>query len=154
MRILHTSDWHLGRSLYTRKRYDEFTAFLDWLAAVVEEQGIDALLVAGDIFDTTTPSNRAQELYYNFLCKVSRSCCRNIVITAGNHDSPSFLDAPKDLLRALNVYVVGTMTERVEDEVIVLKDKNDDPVAIVCAVPYLRDKVTVHSNEGSCLLFQ
>ena len=147
MKILHTADWHLGRSLYGRKRYDEFAAFLDWLSVTIENEGVDALLVAGDIFDTSTPSNRAQELYYRFLRKVSESCCRHIVIIAGNHDSPSFLNAPKELLRALNVYVVGAMTENPEDEVIVLKNNpqitamnTDEEIAIVCAVPYLRDK--------------
>ncbi len=139
MKILHTSDWHLGRSLYGRKRYYEFAEFLDWLAKTIEDEGIDALLVAGDVFDTSTPSNRAQKLYYQFLCRVSTSCCRHVVVIAGNHDSPSFLNAPKELLRALNVYVVGSMTEALEDEVIVLH-KDEQPEAIVCAVPYLRDK--------------
>ena len=134
MKILHTSDWHLGRSLYGRKRYDEFTAFLDWVAQTIEAEGIDTLLVAGDVFDTTTPSNRAQELYYRFLCRVSTSCCRHVVVIAGNHDSPSFLSAPKELLRVLNVYVVGSMTEIMDDEVIVLH-KDEQPEAIVCAVP-------------------
>jgi len=109
MKILHTSDWHLGRSLYGRKRYDEFSSFLDWLAQAIEDEKVDALLVAGDVFDTSTPSNRAQELYYRFLCRVAASCCRHVVVVAGNHDSPSFLNAPKELLRALNVYVVGSM---------------------------------------------
>jgi exonuclease SbcD len=139
MKILHTSDWHLGRSLYGRKRYEEFAAFLDWLAQTIENENVEALLVAGDVFDTSTPSNRAQELYYRFLCRVSTSCCRHIVVIAGNHDSPSFLNAPKELLRALNVHVVGSMTNALEDEVIVLR-KGDKPEAIVCAVPYLRDK--------------
>lgn len=139
MKILHTSDWHLGRSLYGKKRYDEFSAFLDWLVQTIEEKQIDALLVSGDVFDTSTPSNRAQQLYYRFLCRVSASCCRHVVVIAGNHDSPSFLNAPKELLRALNVYVVGDMTETLEDEVIVLHD-GEQPEAIVCAVPYLRDK--------------
>ena len=152
MKILHTSDWHLGRSLYGRKRYEEFSAFLDWLVQVIEDEKVDALLVAGDVFDTSTPSNRAQELYYRFLCQVAASCCRHVVVIAGNHDSPSFLNAPKELLRALNVYVVGSMTETLEDEVIPILDfglrnsdcKNTeidlDKSAIICAVPYLRDK--------------
>jgi len=63
MKILHTSDWHLGRSLYGRKRYDEFTAFLNRLGDTVEAKNFDALLVAGDIFDTSVPGNRAQKLY-------------------------------------------------------------------------------------------
>ena len=139
MKILHTSDWHLGRSLYGRKRYEEFSAFLDWLVQTIENEKIDALLVAGDVFDTSTPSNRAQELYYRFLCRVAASCCRHVVVIAGNHDSPSFLNAPKELLRVLNVYVVGSMTDALEDEVFVLHT-DDKPEAIVCAVPYLRDK--------------
>lgn len=139
MKILHTSDWHLGRSLYGRKRYDEFSGFLDWLSNTVRENNIDALLVAGDIFDTSTPSNKAQELYYRFLCRVSASRCQHIIIIAGNHDSPSFLNAPKELLRAMNVHVVGAMTDNIEDEAIVLYD-GEVPQAIVCAVPYLRDK--------------
>lgn len=145
MKILHTSDWHLGRSLYGRKRYDEFSAFLDWLAQTIENEKINALLVAGDVFDTSTPSNRAQELYYRFLCRVAASCCRHVVVIAGNHDSPSFLNAPKELLRALNVYVVGSMTEALEDEVIPISDFRSgildlENSAIICAVPYLRDK--------------
>ena len=139
MKILHTSDWHLGRSLYGRKRYNEFSEFLDWLSQTIKKESVETLLVAGDIFDTSMPSNRAQELYYKFLCTVSNSCCRHIVVTAGNHDSPSFLNAPKELLRALNVYVVSAVTEDLDDEVIVLRN-GEDPEAIICAVPYLRDK--------------
>lgn len=140
MRVLHTSDWHIGRTLYGRKRYDEFEAFLTWLAETIQQNEIDALLVAGDVFDTSAPSNRAQELYYRFLCRVAASSCRHIVVIAGNHDSPSFLNAPKDLLKALDVHVVGSSTESPEDEVLVLRNEQDDPELIVCAVPYLRDR--------------
>lgn len=141
MKILHTSDWHLGRALYGRKRYAEFDAFLRWLAAVLEQQHIDVLVVAGDIFDTTTPSNRAQELYYSFLCRVAASAtCRHVVIVGGNHDSPSFLNAPGELLRALNVYVVGAATDNVADEVVVLRNARKEAHAVVAAVPYLRDR--------------
>ncbi|MGI5878998.1 MAG: exonuclease SbcCD subunit D C-terminal domain-containing protein [Syntrophomonadaceae bacterium] len=140
MKVLHTSDWHLGRSLYGRKRYDEFDAFLDWLAQLLEQEHIDVLLVAGDIFDTATPGNRAQELYYQFLCRAAESSCRHVVITAGNHDSPSFLNAPRDLLRHLQVYIAGSIGERPEEEVLLLKDANGEAELIVCAVPYLRDR--------------
>ena len=94
LRLLHTSDWHLGRTLYGRKRYEEFGAFLDWLAETIRRDEIDVLLVAGDVFDNSAPSHRAQELYYRFLCRAAASC-RHIVVAAGNHDSSSFLDAPK-----------------------------------------------------------
>lgn len=140
MKILHTSDWHIGRTLYGKKRYEEFEAFLNWLSDVIQQNKIDVLLVAGDVFDTSTPSNRAQELYYRFLCRVVASSCRHVVIVAGNHDSPSFLNAPKELLKALNIYVIGSTTESLEEQVLVLKDDQNNPELIVCAVPYLRDK--------------
>jgi len=140
MRVLHTSDWHIGRTLYGRKRYEEFEAFLTWLAETIQQNAIDALLVAGDVFDTSAPSNRAQELYYRFLCRVAASSCRHIVVVAGNHDSPSFLNAPKELLKALDVHVVGSSTASPEDEVLVLRNDQDTPELIVCAVPYLRDR--------------
>ena len=140
MKVLHTSDWHIGRTLYGRKRYEEFEAFLNWLAGTIQQNEVNALLVAGDVFDTSSPSNRAQELYYRFLCRVSASACRHVVVVAGNHDSPSFLNAPRELLKALDVYVVGNVTSNPEDEVLVLRNEQDVPELIVCAVPYLRDR--------------
>ena len=140
MKVLHTSDWHIGRTLYGRKRYEEFEAFLNWLAGTIQQNEIDTLLVAGDVFDTSSPSNRAQELYYRFLCRVSTSSCRHVVVVAGNHDSPSFLNAPRELLKALNVYVVGDASSNPEDEVFVLHNEQGVPELIVCAVPYLRDR--------------
>ncbi|MCK5863875.1 MAG: exonuclease SbcCD subunit D C-terminal domain-containing protein [Marinobacter adhaerens] len=140
MRVLHTSDWHIGRTLYGRKRYEEFEAFLTWLVETIQQNEIDVLLVAGDVFDTSAPSNRAQELYYRFLCRVAASSCRHVVVVAGNHDSPSFLNAPKELLKALDVHVVGSSAESPEDEVLVLRNGQDAPELIVCAVPYLRDR--------------
>jgi len=151
MKILHTSDWHLGRSLYGRKRYNEFSEFLDWLSTTIEQKNIDVLLVAGDIFDTSTPGNRAQELYYRFLCKVANSCCRHIIVIGGNHDSPSFLNAPKELLRVLNVHVVGSIMASAEDEVITLHNNNNEPEAIICAVPYLRDKDIRTARAGESI---
>lgn len=151
MRILHTSDWHLGRTLYGRKRYDEFEAFLTWLAETLRRERVDVLLVAGDIFDTSSPSNRAQALYYRFLCEVASSCCRHVVVTAGNHDSPSFLNAPKELLLALNVHVVGSVSDNPEDEVLVLENEEGAPELIVCAVPYLRDRDIRSAEAGESI---
>ena len=140
LRVLHTSDWHLGRTLYGRHRYEEFTAFLDWLVDTLVSSEIDILLVAGDIFHTATPSNRSQQLYYNFLCQVAASSCRHLVVTAGNHDSPTFLSAPQELLRVLDIHVVASLPESIADEVISLKNKDGEVEAIVCAVPFLRDR--------------
>lgn len=151
MKILHSSDWHIGRYLYDRKRYEEFEAFFDWLLKEIKLQEIDVLLVAGDIFDTSVPNNRAQEIYYSFLCNVAKSKCRHIVVIAGNHDSPSFISAPKNILRSLDVHVVGTVTENLEDEVIELKNNDGDLELIVCAVPYLRDKDVRKVQAGESL---
>ena len=139
MKILHTSDWHLGQALYGRKRHEEFRRFLDWLAQTLHDESIDVLLVAGDIFDSGLPSNQAQALYYRFLCEAAKSPCRHIILTAGNHDSPSFLDAPRALLQALDVHIIGQALEP-EEEVLLLNDANGLPELIVCAVPFLRDR--------------
>ena len=147
MKILHTSDWHLGRLLYKRQRDEEFIKFLDWLTVILRQEQVDVLLIAGDVFDTTTPSNFAQELYYRFLHTAS-ACCRHIVVIAGNHDSPAFLDAPKTLLKVLNVHVVGAVTKHRQDEVLLLHKPDGSPELIVCAVPYLRDRDVRHSEPG------
>ncbi|WP_227676121.1 exonuclease SbcCD subunit D C-terminal domain-containing protein [Psychrobacter glaciei] len=146
--ILHTSDWHLGRRLYGRMRYEEFEAFLSWLEETISAQKVDVLIVAGDIFDTMTPSNRAQALYFEFLGRVSKSCCQHVVIVAGNHDSPTFLDAPSQVLKFLNVHVIGTACDDLTDEVLVLGDADGIPHCIVAAVPYLRDRDVRSSSAG------
>lgn len=151
MKVLHTSDWHIGRTLYGRKRYDEFEAFLAWLAETILQEQVDILLVAGDVFDTSAPSNRAQELYYRFLCRIASSSCRHVVVTAGNHDSPSFLNAPRELLRALDVHVLGNVMENLEDEVLLLNKQDGSPELIVCAVPYLRDRDIRMAEAGESI---
>ena len=149
--ILHTSDWHLGRRLYGRMRYEEFEAFLSWLQETISAQKVDVLIVAGDIFDTMTPSNRAQALYYEFLGKVSKLCCEHIVIVAGNHDSPTFLDAPSKVLKFLNVHVIGTACDDLNDEVLVLDAVDGTPHCIIAAVPYLRDRDVRGSHAGESM---
>ncbi|MDR3047242.1 MAG: exonuclease SbcCD subunit D C-terminal domain-containing protein [Bacteroidales bacterium] len=151
--VLHTSDWHLGRTLYSKKqRYDEHEKFLNWLINVVKEKLVDTLIIAGDIFDTTTPSSRAQGLYYGFLIRIKSTNCRHVIVIAGNHDSPSLIDAPKELLAALNVLVVGNMPENLENEVFVLKDEQGNPEYIIGAVPYLRERDLRISVEGESMV--
>jgi exonuclease SbcD len=151
MKILHTSDWHIGRALYGRKRYEEFEAFLNWLAGMIESKDIDVLLVAGDVFDNSTPSNHAQELYYRFLCRVAAAPNRHVVVTAGNHDSPTFLNAPRELLKFLNIHVVGCAAESPENEVIMIAGPDDEPRLIVCAIPYLRDRDIRTAEAGESI---
>ena len=151
MKLLHTSDWHLGRALYGRKRYEEHEGFLDWLAALIEGNDIDVLLVAGDVFDNGTPSNRAQEMYYRFLCRVTAAPHRHVVITAGNHDSPSFLNAPRELLKFLNIHVVGFASDSPAEEAIAIAGPNNEVRLIVCAIPHLRDRDIRTAEAGESI---
>lgn len=149
MKILHTSDWHLGRLLYGKKRDHEFNAFLAWLLRTLTEQTIDVLIVAGDVFDTNAPSHQAQTQYYQFLCQVAATGCRHVVIVAGNHDSPTFINAPKELLQALDVHVVGHASLfEPEHDVLALKNAQGQTELIVCAVPYLRDRDVRLAQSG------
>ena len=157
IRILHTSDWHLGRALHERQRDDEYEMFLDWLVRKIEEEKIDVLLVAGDIFDTSNASHIAQKQYYNFCKKLNSTCCRHAVITSGNHDSTSFIDVPSQVLESLNVHVVGQARFNFrngdpKDEVVVLKDADGADELIVAAVPYLAegDVRTSEAGEDIC----
>ena len=141
MKILHTSDWHLGRTLYSKKeRQEEHIAFLDWLFKTIKENSIDLLLIAGYVFDTASPNTTSQKMYYNFLVNVRMAGCETVIVVGGNHDSPSFLNAPKDILAALNVVVIGSATEDIGDEIVTVKNKDGDPALIVCAVPFLRER--------------
>lgn len=148
-RILHTADWHIGKQLAGEHRYAEFGEFLDWLVNCIIDNEVDALIIAGDVFDTMTPSHTAQELYFDFLGKLKNTHCQNVVIIAGNHDSPSLLDAPKTLFRHFNIHVIGTMTDNIEDEVITLNDKSGKNVAIIAGVPYLRERDVRTEHFGS-----
>ena len=138
-KILHTSDWHIGRRLKNKERYEEFRKFFAWLEDVIKSENIDALLAAGDIFDSTTPSTKAQDIYYSFLGRIAESNCRHVIIISGNHDSPALLDAPKDLLKLFKIHVIGQARENPADEVLILNEADGKPELIVCAVPYLRD---------------
>jgi len=149
MKILHTSDWHLGQNFMGKSREEEHYAFLSWLKETLRREKIDVLIVAGDIFDTRTPPNYALELYYNFLKDLSNTPCRYIIITAGNHDSIATLKAPQQLLRALNVYVL-TSGEEHENELIEIYDE-DELQGIICAVPFLREGVVRKAQSAQTM---
>ena len=150
MRILHTSDWHLGQIFMGKSRVEEHEAFLFWLLETIKEKQIEVLLVSGDIFDTGTPPNYALELYYNFLKELSSiKTLITTIITAGNHDSISTLKAPKQLLEVLNVHVITSGDE--DENVIIPIYKNEDLKSIICAVPFLRDGVIRKSLGGETI---
>ncbi|MCP1367743.1 exonuclease subunit SbcD, partial [Halomonas sp. BBD48] len=100
MKLIHTSDWHLGQTFHGQERHYEHQRFLDWLLDTLEARRPDALLVAGDIFDVVNPSLRAQEQLYNFIVAVHERLPRlTLVMIAGNHDSGARIELPAALLR-------------------------------------------------------
>ncbi len=139
MKILHTSDWHIGKKLHNQSLEEEHKLFFEWLFNIVEQEEIDMLIVAGDIFDIAYPSASALELYYQTLSKLSRSRLKKIIITAGNHDSASNINAPKELLKYMNITAVGNIKDSLEDILVFYPDK-ENPEVVVCAVPFLRDR--------------
>lgn len=138
MRVLHTADWHIGHRFYNESQDEEHKLFLDWLLTTIDDQNIDVLVIAGDVFDTGSPSSSSFKLYYDFLTQVQKTKCKYVVISAGNHDSPSSLSAPKQLLSALNVIVIGKSPEHIEEEVLQLEVNGEE--IIIAATPYLRDQ--------------
>ena len=141
MRILHTSDWHIGHRLYERRRIEEHRQFLDWLLTTLQENAVDVLLVAGDIFDTALPSSEATDLYYQFLFRLYNETHAHAVITAGNHDSPTRLAAPQEFLRMGRIHVVGLASEPAE---CVLSLPSENPSVAIAAVPYLSESELSH----------
>ncbi len=140
IKLLHTSDWHLGQTFFEFERKGEHLQFLDWLKRQVKENGIDLLLIAGDIFDSPNPSAESQRLYYSFLRDITAQNLKlQIIIIAGNHDSAARLEAPNPLLENMNITVSGGVKRDANGEI----DYQHLIVPILkggycLAVPYLR----------------
>ena len=140
MKFIHTADWHLGNTMHDIERSKETGAFLEWLKNEIQVVGAEALVIAGDVFDVVNPSNVAKTQYYRFLASLLNTNCKNVVVVGGNHDSGTLLDAPAEILGALNINVVGSINNRkLEDLVVELKDGNGNVIGICCVVPYMRD---------------
>lgn len=140
MKFFHTADWHLGNRMHDIDRTEEVRAFFCWLRGKIVGEGAEALVIAGDIFDTANPSNEARTMYHDFLCSLLGTCCKNVVIVGGNHDSGMLLDSEKSLLRTLNIFVVGSAANlEPADMVFELKNGDGEAVAVCAAVPFLRE---------------
>lgn len=150
MRLLHTSDWHLGQKFITGQSRDtEQVLALEWLLDTLQREQADMLIVSGDVFDVTNPPVYAERAYYHFLNKVKTTTpCRHVVITGGNHDAPSKLDAPGDLLRAFNIHVAGAVKEHPADNILLLKNADGTAEAIVAALPFLRERDVAQGVPG------
>ena len=140
MKILHTADWHLGKRLEQSERTEEHQQFLNWLIGALAQECIDILIISGDVFDSGSPSNGAFEQYYRFLRQVKNTCCREVIIVGGNHDSMSTLNAPRELLKYFNVHIVGGVPDDPQEQIIQINDDAGKLELVVCAVPFLRDK--------------
>ena len=144
MRILHTADWHLGARLVERDRLPEHAAFLDWLIAALRAEKIDALLVSGDVFDAANPPQDAVALYFDFIKRLADLKSVRTVITGGNHDSATHLNAPRELLRRFDVHVFGHAAPASESAL----DLGD---AVVAAVPFLRERDLRQAVSGESM---
>ena len=152
MRIIHTSDWHLGQYFYGKSRANEHQQFLNWLLTQVETHHIDAIIVAGDIFDTATPPSYARQMYFNFISELQTFNCQ-LVILAGNHDSVSMLAESKALLSALSTHVIANVSDisianNLAEQVFTLKNKQGQPQAVICAIPFIRPRDVIKSQAG------
>jgi len=147
MRIIHTSDWHLGQHFYGKSRAAEHQQFLNWLIAQSESQHIDAIIVAGDIFDTGTPPSYAREMYFDFIAKLHQTRCQ-LVILAGNHDSVAMLSESQKLLQQLSTRVVSAVSGDMAEQVFVLNSLKTEQQAVICAIPFIRPRDIVKSYAG------
>ena len=149
MKILHTSDWHLGKKLFRLERIQEHQLFLDWLIEMINKELIDVLLIAGDIFDSPTPPHHALEMFYNFLHRLSQETKTFCYIIAGNHDSGLLLDAPSKLLQLHRIKVWGRLSSNPNDhwlEISAGEEKFD-----LCAIPFFRSYELIPNGEGEIL---
>jgi exonuclease SbcD len=147
MRILHTSDWHLGQHFFTQSRLEEHSRFIEWLCNTIEQRQIGAVIVAGDVYDTGSPPSYARELYNRFVVKMHQLNCQ-VVILAGNHDSVAVLEESQQLLAYLNTHVITTAQNDCTQQIVELNDERGELAAVVCAVPFLRPRDVIQQNEG------
>ncbi|CAM4325617.1 exonuclease subunit SbcD [Gillisia limnaea] len=147
MKILHTADWHIGKKLHKHDLSQDFELFITWLCEIIESHEVEVLLVSGDVFDLANPSSEARNQYYRALMKLRKLQCK-IILTGGNHDSPAMLDAPRELMRELDMHVIGGLPEDLENTIIPVTNKNGIPELVIAALPYLRDADLRSATDG------
>ncbi len=135
MRILHTSDWHIGRRLGRHDRTDETSEALDEVVRIAEEERVDLVVVSGDVFDRPVPPVEALSLGLGALLRLAAD--RPVVVVAGNHDSPELFDALAPLLRPRGVHAIGAI--RSPDAGGLLGPDDLGVAAVVAGFPFLRE---------------
>ncbi|WP_323122298.1 exonuclease subunit SbcD [Burkholderia alba] len=150
MRILHTSDWHLGQNFMGKSRQAEHQALIDWLMVQVDAHAVDAVLIAGDIFDTGTPPSYARELYSQLVVRLHEAGVA-LLLLGGNHDSVATLRESSALLERLSAHVVPS-ADAPHGQVRVLPLRRADagraPGCVVCAIPFIRARDVMQSESG------
>lgn len=146
MRILHTSDWHLGQHFMGKSRAAEHQALIDWLLEQVAAQAVDAVLIAGDIFDTGAPPSYARALYSQLVARLHAAGVA-LLLLGGNHDSVSVLDDSRALLACLNTTLIAAVGDAAT-HVVALPARDGQPGCIVCALPFIRARDVVQSQAG------
>ncbi len=150
MRILHTSDWHLGQNFMGKSRQAEHRQLIDWLVAQVDEHAVDAVLIAGDIFDTGTPPSYARELYSDLVVRLHAAGVA-LLLLGGNHDSVATLRESSALLERLSARVVPHAdAPEAQVRVLPLRESGAQakPGCVVCAVPFIRARDVMQSEYG------
>ena len=147
MRLLHTSDWHLGQHFMGKSRQAEHQALIAWLLEQVEAQAVDAVLIAGDIFDTGTPPSYARELYSQLVVRLHEAGVA-LLLLGGNHDSVATLGESRDLLARLGATVIAAASDDPATQVVLLPQRNGEPGCIVCAIPFIRPRDVLQSQAG------
>lgn len=147
MRILHTSDWHLGQHFMGKSREAEHQAFCAWLVEQVREQAVDAVIIAGDVFDTGAPPSYAREQYNRFIVELRDTGAR-LVVLGGNHDSVAMLEESRDLLACLDTQVIAAVGTDLDRQLLVLPQRDGQPGAILCAIPFIRPRDVLTSQAG------
>ena len=131
-----------------KTREAEHSEFIQWLLRTVEQESVDALIIAGDIFDTATPPSYARAMYNQFIVRLQKTCCNHLVIVGGNHDSVATLNESRELLACLNTTVIGGLTDNPEEQVITLRDQMGRKGAVICAIPFIRPREVLESRAG------
>ena len=139
MRFLHTSDWHVGKTLRGRSRQDEFAAALDEVAGLAAEAKVDAVLVAGDVFDSTAPPPEAERLVFDFLARLHAEGIAAILI-AGNHDHPKRLGALARLLESMRIHVRSEVRRAKDGGVVGLQSRDGKEEACIAALPFVPER--------------
>jgi exonuclease SbcD len=134
VRIVHTSDWHIGRRWKGIQRLDELEAVLEHLAAFIERESIDLVLHSGDVFESRNPPAEAEQLVNRFLVRVGRTGAQMLVV-AGNHDDPLRLDARSLLTELVNVQILGRPRPASQGGVRTVETRSGEK-AVVAAIPF------------------